>query len=112
MLEWFYNTPVEEIQENNKSRDCMLGLFYSICILLPMSIPRQINSLCFISLIGTLCTLYLGLALTGILMTEGDERLIPTSSYENLSHMKAVKFSFSGMTGTFPIIIFSYMYQI
>ena len=74
-----------------------------------MSLPRNASSLRYTSLVGVLCSLYLCLTVTILFFHDKD---IVEDYKENLKQVEAFRFSISGIVGTFPIIIFAYMYQV
>jgi amino acid permease len=94
---------------NNDAGNRFWGLLFSFLILFPMSIPRSINALRFSSLFGVLCSMYLCIAVTVVFFTNRD--IVPSTS-DNLKKMEAFRISYKGALSTFPLIIFSYMYQV
>ena len=82
---------------------------YSFLILFPMSIPRNPSSLKYSSLIGMLSSIYICLAITCVFFK--NKELVPDYQ-QNLRTIEPFRFSFRGFLGTFPMIIFSFMYQV
>lgn len=109
ILRKYFSTSI--VEGHKGIGDYVWGCIYTYVILLPMSLPRQLNSLRFSSVFGVLCSMYLALAVMFLFLTDFDKEIIPSKS-ENFHQMEAFKFEFSGISGAFPLIIFAYMYQV
>lgn len=86
------------------------GVFFTFAILFPMSIPRSVNALRFSSVFGVVCSMYLAVAVMILFLTKNNEELVPVSISDNFSKTEAFQFSLSGISGSFPLVIFAYMY--
>lgn len=86
------------------------GCIYTFVVLGAMSIPREMNSLRFSSVLGFTAQMYLATTIMILFLTDFDKELIPSVG-DNLREMKMGKFEFSGLSGGFPIIIFAYSSQ-
>jgi len=68
----FVSKAVPEIFNINYDNKFILkiicSIIYSFCILLPMSIPRNVSALRYFSLAGVLCSMYLSLAVAGVFL--------------------------------------------
>ena len=56
--------------------------------------------------------MYLAVAVMLLFLTQSNKDLVPVSVSDNFSKTKAFNFSFSGISGSFPLVIFAYMYQV
>lgn len=74
-----------------------------------MSLPREVNALRFTSLFGVLCSIYLCFAVFFVFFC--DSNMIPDRD-NNFANAEYFTFTFSGFTGSVPLIIFGYMYQV
>ena len=81
---------------------------YVFFILIPMSLPRKINTLRFSSLIGVICTAYFILWI--MLLFFFDRKLVPNieNNFVNASYFN---FTVGGMIHAIPYINFNYLYQ-
>ena len=85
------------------------GAFFSFIILLPMSIPRQVNSLRYFSAMGVVCGVYLSLTLFFMFWFD---REVVSSPVENLKNGQLFIFTTNGVFSTVPLITFAFMYQL
>lgn len=74
-----------------------------------MSLPRSTDALKYFSALGVTCSIYLAVV-TMILFLVGSPSKMVRS--DNLEHMKPFILNESGLTGSFPFLIFAYMYQV
>jgi len=98
---------LELFGENEKGNIISAALF-AFGVMFPMSIPRNVSALRFSSLLGVLCSMYLGLAVSCVFFT--DKKLVPDQS-ENFYQMKPFNLTYNGLISSVPLIIFAYMYQ-
>ena len=63
------------------------GTFFTFIVLLPLSIPREINQLRWSSIFGVFCSIYLGLAIMGVYFC--NREVVPTP-YKNFQDAEAV----------------------
>ena len=56
--------------------------------------------------------MYLAVAVMFLFLTRNNKELVPFSISDNFSKTKMFEFSFSGISGSFPLVIFAYMYQV
>ena len=70
-----YSPNAPHILNNNSSGTRFWGIFFTYCILLPMSIPRNASALRFTSLFGVLCSMYLCIAVVIVFFT--DKTMVP-----------------------------------
>ena len=80
---------------------------FSFLVLFPISIPREISKLRFTSVLGVLGSVYLGLAVFFVYWF--DREFVP-DPIKRFSEANYVTVSVSGVTSSFPLIIFAYMY--
>ena len=71
------NSIPDWIRDTNQGQ-IFWGLFYSFLVLFPMSIPRKVSDLKFISIFGVFCELCLTLVVITVFMT--DKELVPSPS--------------------------------
>lgn len=83
------------------------GTVLTFGYLFPISLPRQINQLRFTSVLGVLCSLYLGFIVFFIFWLDKD--LVPNPSH-NWDVARYGYFSYTSIVSSFPLIIFAYMY--
>ena len=81
---------------------------YFVLFLIPMSIPRKINTLRFWSLFGVLWSVYLVICLILIFFLDRD--FVPDMN-TNLQHALYFKITFGGIITALPYINYVYMYQ-
>lgn len=74
-----------------------------------MAIPRAVNTLKYVSALGVICAVYLGLAITLIFWF--DRTLVP-DPIANFKEAEYFKFNPLGIFSTVPLIVFAYMYQV
>ncbi|CDW86898.1 UNKNOWN [Stylonychia lemnae] len=94
---------------DNFTGEVFWGTLYSFLLVFPLSLPRQVGRLSIASALGVLCTIYVAIVVTFIFLT--DKQLVP-SPIENLKKASMIKLSFSGVTESFPMILFAYMFQV
>ena len=82
---------------------------FSFLVLLPISIPREISQLRFTSVLGVLGSVYLGLAVFFVYWF--DRKFVP-NPIERFGQASYFTIQLSGVTSSFPLIIFAYMYQV
>ena len=80
---------------------------FSFLVLFPISIPREISKLRFTSVLGVLGSVYLGIAVFFVYWF--DKEFVP-DPIERFYQANYVTVSLSGVTSSFPLIIFAYMY--
>ena len=105
-------TPKEElpywIGDNIWGGHLLFASVFTFCVVIPMSIPRNISVLRFSSLFGFGCTLYLVTVVTLLFFTS---RSIVPSMGDAFRQAEYFTVTFEGVVRKFPAIIFAYMYQ-
>ena len=83
--------------------------FFTYVVLFPLSIPRKVNKLNFLSALGVFCAVYFGISIT--LIFWADRVLVPRP-LDNIRDADYLKVTPYGVFSTIPLIVFAYMYQI
>lgn len=73
------------------------GTMFSVCLLLPMSIPRTINALRFTSLFGVICSIYLMLTVFFVFYCNKEMVPDPSSNFKN-ANLFSVSISYLSLT--------------
>ena len=85
------------------------AVFFSVFIVFPLAIPRQVGTLRFASLFGVLCSVYL--CFTVLFSFFFDKATVP-SVQKAWAKAQLFKFSFDGMVNSLPLIIFAFLNQV
>lgn len=81
---------------------------YTILIMIPLSIPRKVGTLEYISSFGFLWATYLALCLVFLFFT--DRSLVPNIG-DNIKKAEYFTISIKGIASSIPFVIFAFMYQ-
>ena len=102
--------PVTGVKTGNG--DYFWGFFYTFGILFPMSLPRSVSALRFSSTFGVLCSILLAV-ITMICFFIGEPKTLFQNNAKPIDNLKKIQpfiVSLSGIAGSFPFVIFAYMY--
>ena len=94
--------------EDQYKGELIWAWIYTFLILIPMSIPRKINTLRFSSLIGVILTTYFIILIIWLFFF--DRKLVPSIS-QNLRDASYFNFTLGGMIHAIPYINFNFLYQ-
>ena len=81
---------------------------YTLLIMIPLSIPRKVGTLEYVSSFGFLWATYLTLCLIFLFFT--DRSLVPNIG-ESIQKAEYFTVSITGISSSIPFVIFSFMYQ-
>jgi len=93
---------------DTKDDHIIWGAILAFLVVLPMALPREMNSLRHASVLGVFCTMYFVFALVIIFWT--DKGLVPDPMH-NLSNVKLFDPSLYGVFSSLPLLTFSCIYQ-
>jgi amino acid permease len=89
--------------------ECFWGTVYTFVLVFPISLPRKIGTLNYVSFIGVVCTFYVSIVVTVIFFFN---RSVVPDPWDNIKNAKYFVFTFHGVAECVPMILFAYMYQV